>query len=64
MRADTVAVTMPARALQPDLKVLFVTGFAENAVIGIGILRPGMEVMTKPFSVEGFAVRIRELLAR
>jgi len=42
---------------------LFITGFAENAVLGNGILEPGMQVMTKPFSLEAFTMRVRELLA-
>jgi signal transduction histidine kinase/CheY-like chemotaxis protein len=52
-----------ARQLQPDLKVLFITGFGENAVVGNGVLEPGMQVMTKPFSLEAFTLRVRELLA-
>ncbi len=43
-----------ARELRPSLKVLFITGYAENAVIGSGHLDPGMEVMTKPFSATSF----------
>ena len=41
-----------ARACGPDLKVLFITGYAENAVVGNGHLEPGMEVMTKPFAMD------------
>jgi PAS domain S-box-containing protein len=52
-----------ARMSRPDLKVLFITGFAENAVIGNGQLEPGMHVMTKPFALEALANRIRELIA-
>ena len=52
-----------ARQLLPDLKVLFITGFAENAVLGNGVLEPGIQVMTKPFSLEAFTMRVRELLA-
>ncbi|MFC7554078.1 response regulator [Pseudoroseomonas wenyumeiae] len=37
-----------AREARPDLKVLFITGYAENAVVGNGYLEPGMHVMTKP----------------
>jgi CheY-like chemotaxis protein len=51
-----------AREIIPDLKILFVPGFAENAVLGNGILGLGMQVMTKPFSLEAFALRVRELL--
>ena len=52
-----------ARQLRPDLKVLFITGYAENAAIGNGHLEPGMHVLTKPFSMEGLASRIKVLLA-
>ena len=52
-----------ARALRPDLKVLFITGYAENAVLSHGHLAPGMHVMTKPFAMEALAIRIKELLS-
>jgi PAS domain S-box-containing protein len=52
-----------ARVSRPDLKVLFVTGYAENAVIGNGHLAPGMHVLTKPFNMDALATRIRELIA-
>ena len=35
-----------ARVLRPSLKVLFITGYAENAVLGNGHLDPGMHVVT------------------
>jgi PAS domain S-box-containing protein len=37
------------RTVRPDLKVLFITGYAENAVIGHGHLEPGMHMLTKPY---------------
>ncbi len=48
--------------LRPDLKVLFITGYAENAVIGDGHLRRGMHVLTKPFAMETLASRITSIL--
>ncbi len=51
------------RVGRPDLKVLFVTGYAENAAVGNGHLEPGMQVLTKPFSVDGLADRIRTLVS-
>jgi signal transduction histidine kinase/CheY-like chemotaxis protein len=50
------------RERRPDLKVLFITGYAENAVLGNGYLRPGMQVLTKPFVLETLASRINELI--
>ncbi len=52
-----------ARTVRAGLKVLFITGYAENAVLSHGHLDPGMHVVTKPFSLETLASRIRELIA-
>jgi PAS domain S-box-containing protein len=51
-----------ARVARPDLKVLFITGYAENAVLGHGQLDPGMAVLTKPFAIETMAARIRSII--
>ncbi len=53
-----------ARAVRPGLRVLFITGYAENAVVGNGLLEPGMQVLTKPFAMETLASRIRDLMAQ
>ncbi len=52
-----------ARPHRPDLKVLFITGYAENATFGNGHLEPGMRMITKPFPVEALAARVREMIA-
>ena len=51
-----------ARVERPDLKVLFITGYAENAVIGNGQLERGMHVLTKPFAMDALINRIREVI--
>ncbi len=51
-----------ARVTRPDLRVLFITGYAENAVVGNGHLAPGMEVLTKPFAIDTMAARIRSMI--
>lgn len=51
-----------ARVGRPDLKVLFITGYAENAVVGNGQLDSGMHVMTKPFEMAALSERIRGLI--
>jgi PAS domain S-box-containing protein len=51
-----------ARELRRGLKVLFVTGYAENAILSHGHLGPDMEVLTKPFQMEAVTERIRSLI--
>jgi CheY-like chemotaxis protein len=46
----------------PGLKTLFITGYAETAVIGEGQLKPGMHIVTKPFSLDALGRRIKEII--
>ncbi|TCU58820.1 PAS domain S-box-containing protein [Novosphingobium sp. PhB57] len=48
------------RSARPGLKVLFMTGYAENAALAAGFLEPGMAMITKPFAMDALAKRIRE----
>lgn len=50
-----------ARQADPALSVLFITGYAESAVMGNGQLEPGMGLLTKPFSIDALAERIEAL---
>ena len=51
-----------ARVERPGLKVLFITGYAENAVLGSGALGPGLEVLTKPFALDVLTSKIRSMM--
>jgi PAS domain S-box-containing protein len=51
-----------ARALRPDLQVLFITGFAGNAAVGNGVLEAGMEILTKPFSMDALAAKLQAMV--
>ena len=51
-----------ARLTRPGLKVLFMTGYAENAARASGFLEPGMEILTKPFPMEVLTQRIKRIL--
>jgi len=51
-----------ARTTRPALNVLFITGYAENAIIGNGRLAPGMQILTKPFVVETLAARVLDMI--
>jgi PAS domain S-box-containing protein len=52
-----------ARETRPGLKILFITGYAENAAIAKGFLQPGMEMITKPFDLDNLAQRVREMVS-
>jgi PAS domain S-box-containing protein len=51
-----------ARERRRDLKVLFITGYAENATLAAGFLEPGMQMITKPFAVDALAQKIRSII--
>jgi PAS domain S-box-containing protein len=51
-----------ARALRTDLRVLFITGYAENAVINHGYIESGMQIMTKPFQMDELAAKVKEMI--
>jgi signal transduction histidine kinase len=50
-----------ARKLRSDLKVLFTTGYAQNAIIHQGRLDPGVQLIVKPFNFAGLAAKIRQI---
>ena len=53
-----------AKLLRPDLKVLFMTGYAHNIEVGNGsAMAGGMEIITKPFSLDGLVKKIRAMMA-
>ena len=52
-----------ARETRPDLKILFITGYAESVAIADGFLQPGMEMITKPFDLDNLSRRIRGMVS-
>jgi CheY-like chemotaxis protein len=55
-------VAAQARGLRPKLKVLFTTGYARNAIVHQGRLDFGVQLITKPFTFEELAVKVRDVL--
>ena len=51
-----------ARVQRPELKVLFITGYAENAAWGSGMPEPDMQVLTKPFALDAMTAIVRTML--
>ena len=46
----------------PEVKVLYTTGYARNAIVHHGRLDPGVELITKPFSYAELAAKVRDVL--
>lgn len=55
-------VVTRARELWPGIKALFTTGYARNAIVHNGRLDRGVQLITKPFSFDDLAARIRDIL--
>jgi CheY-like chemotaxis protein len=53
-----------ARGLRPNLKVLFVSGYAENATVRGDFLAEGMDMLTKPFSLDVLGAKVRSIIER
>jgi PAS domain S-box-containing protein len=51
-----------ARGHRPNLPILFVTGYAEDAKVRAGFLGPDMAMITKPFAIEGLSAKIAEMM--
>jgi PAS domain S-box-containing protein len=66
---DVIMPDMDGKALArqvvdrfPGLKVLFMSGYADNVIARHGVLEKGVHFIQKPFTMEGLAVKVRELL--
>ena len=53
-----------ARRRRPDIKVLYTTGYTQNAIVHNGILDPSVEVLPKPATLEQMSVKVRAVLER
>ncbi|MDF2383454.1 PAS domain S-box protein [Nostoc ellipsosporum NOK] len=51
-----------AHAKRPDLKILFTTGYARNAIVHHGRLDPGVQLLPKPFTYTDLAAKVRDML--
>ena len=48
----------------PRVKVLYMSGYATNAIMHYGVPAPGISLLQKPFSPAALAAKVREVLDR
>ncbi|MBM0104831.1 response regulator [Steroidobacter sp. S1-65] len=58
------ALAERAARIHPGLKVLYTTGYSRNAIVHHGRLDPGVQLISKPFTFEQLATRVRDVLDR
>ena len=61
--AEERALAEIARQHRPDLKILFVTGYAQHAKIKDQFLGKDMDMLVKPFALDTLGHKIREMLS-
>jgi len=49
-------------SIRPGIKVLYMSGYTDNSIVRHGILTEGMNYVQKPFTLEGLARKVREVL--
>jgi two-component SAPR family response regulator len=49
-------------SLRPEIKVLYTSGYTDNTIAHHGVLEKGMNYIQKPFTVDGLARKVREVL--
>lgn len=57
------ALADAARAINPDIKVLFTSGYTENSIVHDGRLDPGVQLLSKPYRREQLAFKVRKVLS-
>jgi PAS domain S-box-containing protein len=52
------------KILRPDIKVLYTSGYTDDAIVHHGVLEPGIHFLQKPFSLKTLSHKVREVLDR
>jgi two-component SAPR family response regulator len=50
------------KPLYPEIKILYMSGYTDNAIVRHGALGKGVNYIQKPFTMEGLARKVREVL--
>jgi two-component SAPR family response regulator len=59
---DSRELAERVKSFHLGMKVLYMSGYTDNAIIHHGVLEKGMNYIQKPFTLEGLWRKIREVL--
>jgi len=59
---DGPALVKRLAPMRPDMRVLFISGYADEAIVRHGVLEPGLAFLPKPFTAEVLVRKVREVL--
>ena len=62
--ASGVELTRQLIEQRPELKVIYMSGYPEDAIARHGVLNPGIAFLPKPFTSETLGRKIRQVLDR
>jgi CheY-like chemotaxis protein len=69
MLTDVVMPSMSGRELaeqlmplRPEMRVLYMSGYTDDAIVHHGVLEEGTAFIAKPFSIDSLALKLRETL--
>jgi two-component system, cell cycle sensor histidine kinase and response regulator CckA len=57
-------LTTQLKELRPELSVVYMPGYTEEAIVHHGVLKPGVAFLHKPFAAETLGHKLREVLDR
>jgi two-component SAPR family response regulator len=49
-------------SVRPEIKVLYMSAYTEDAIVNLGILSPGTNFIEKPFGPDELARKVRKVL--